>query len=68
MVHFALAAKFVPGGLVKLEAVKGREGAKKRPAAGEKESVVVHVEQVDMAGPVSPKEDRIYYPMQSNAP
>ena len=42
----------LPGGLVKLEAVKGREGTKKRASAREKESVIVDLEQVDMAGPV----------------
>ena len=45
----------LPIGLVKSEAVKGREGAKKRSAASEKESGVVHIEQVDMASPVFPK-------------
>ena len=35
-----------------MEAVKGREGTKKRASAREKESVIVDVEQVDMAGPV----------------
>ena len=41
----------LPGGWVKLDAVKGREGAKKRAAAGEKQFAVVRIEQVDMAGP-----------------
>ena len=35
-----------------MEAVKCREGTKKRASASEKESVIVDVEQVDMAGPV----------------
>ena len=39
----------VPGGLVKLKAVKGREDTKKRAATREKD---VNIEQVDMAGPV----------------
>ena len=34
-----------------MNAVKGREGTKKRAAAGEKQFVVVSIEQVDMAGP-----------------
>ena len=42
----------LPIGLVKSEAVKGREGAKKRSAASEKES---GVEQVDMTSPAFPK-------------
>ena len=42
----------LPGGSIKLEAVKGRECTKKRAATCEKDSVIVDIEQVDMAGPV----------------
>ena len=34
-----------------MNAVKGREGTKKRAAAGEEQFAVVRIEQVDMAGP-----------------
>ena len=52
----------LPGSSVKLKAVKSREGTEERAAASEEESVVVCVEQVDVASPVFSMRKKIYIP------